>query len=407
MSDHYDNYRLLLEKAGRLYERHEAGRRETFNVFSVLRSEHDEVNLHSRFLAALLDYRKSQDGRRENLADFLRSVDIRDFDQNHAAVERESGNIDILIRDRVSKQAVVIENKIRAGDQPRQLQRYAEQLEEKGYGSPHLLYLTLDGHDPSEDSAGSLKPECISFGDILPWLKRCQERAYDEPALRESVAQYVRLIEKLTGTDFSEAYMSDLKKLCLQDNNLVLVHDLNEAMVGARIELLQKLWQEIDCELRGISDLQEIDHKLKEIPLISSDISKETVERFVRRKRGYRYHGLYYKFSPCAALSVEAVDPIFFGVKCEKEKNKDDYDKLKETLGKKLDGGWSDDKEGDRSVAWWPWWRNLLTDLNLKYPTREHFERLANEKARKDYVAEVVSGVSEVWDRIKSADLIR
>ena len=84
MSDNYDNYRLLLEKAGRLYERHEAGRRETFNVFSVLRSEHDEVNLHSRFLAALLDYRKSHDGPRENLADFLCSVGVRDFEQDHA-----------------------------------------------------------------------------------------------------------------------------------------------------------------------------------------------------------------------------------------------------------------------------------------------------------------------------------
>ena len=42
-----DTFRLLLAKAARLFERHEAGRRERFNVFSVLRSEHDEVNLHS------------------------------------------------------------------------------------------------------------------------------------------------------------------------------------------------------------------------------------------------------------------------------------------------------------------------------------------------------------------------
>ena len=42
MIDNY-RFRLLLEKAGRLYERHEAGRPEPFNVFSVLRSQHDEV----------------------------------------------------------------------------------------------------------------------------------------------------------------------------------------------------------------------------------------------------------------------------------------------------------------------------------------------------------------------------
>ena len=393
MRYNYDNYRLLLEKAGRLYERHEAGRRETFNVFSVLRSEHDEVNLHSRFLAALLDYRKSHDGPRENLADFLRSVDVRDFEQNHATVERESGNIDILIRDRASKQAVVIENKIWAGDQPRQLQRYAEQLKEEGHDAPHLLYLTLDGRDPSEDSAGDLKYDCISYKEhISRWLGRCQKRAYDEPALRESVAQYARLIGKLTGTDFSEAYMSDLKKLCLEDNNLVLVHDLNEAMVRARIELLQKLWQEIDCALK------------KEIPDLTSKNQpegdfKERIEEFVTRRRSYKWHGLYYRFSPFAVLGLVVGDSIRFGVCCysqeqehkDESKRKEEYNKLKEALG------------GDRSDEWWPWFRQPPTDLNLKYPTREHFELLANDDARREYASEVVSGVRDVWNRIKEA----
>ena len=60
------------------------------------------------------------------------------------------------------------------------------------------------------------------------------------PALRESVAQYLRLVGKLTGTNFSEAYMNDLKKLCLTDDNLVLFHDLGEAMVEAKISLLVK-----------------------------------------------------------------------------------------------------------------------------------------------------------------------
>ena len=396
MSDNYDNYRLLLEKAGRLYERHEAGRRETFNVFSVLRSEHDEVNLHSRFLAALLDYRKSHDGPRENLADFLCSVDVRNFEHNDATVERESGNIDILIRDSASKQAVVIENKIWAGDQPRQLQRYAEQLEENGYGAPHLLYLTLDGHAPSEDSARDLKYDCISYNEHLsPWLERCQKRAYDKPALRESVAQYLRLIKKLTGKDFSEAYMSDLKKLCLEDNNLVLVRDLSEAMVGARISLLQKLWQEIDCALK------------KEIPDLTNknqpegDFKKEWIEEFVTRRRSYKWRGLYYRFSPFAVLGLAVGDSIRFGVCCysqekehkEESRRKEEYNKLKEALG------------GDGSDEWWPWFRQPPTDLNLKYPTREHLELLANEKARQDFAAEVASGVSEVWDSIKEAGL--
>ena len=207
MSDNY-RYRWLLSEAARLYERHEAVRRDPFNVFSVLHTEYDEVNLHSWFLHALLDYRQLSTGHRKNLADFLHSIvrmDKDKIDPDDAIVERESDNIDILIRDpssvRDHPSAVVIENKIWAGDQPEQLRRYEKKMKGQSY-TPHLLYLTLDGRSPSEDSADGLKYECISYKeDLPPWLKRCQKRAYDEPALRESVAQYLHLIAKLTATD--------------------------------------------------------------------------------------------------------------------------------------------------------------------------------------------------------------
>ena len=211
-----DKYQLLLERAGRLYERHEAGRREPFNVFSVLRSTSDEVNLHSRFLHALLDYRKSSNTERRNLMDFLHSVAGKEnFKDKGIKVERERYNIDILItNDARPKQAIVIENKIWAGDQSQQLQRYFKTLKKRGFCDIQLLYLTPDGHAPSEDSAGNLDYKTISYKDDLPpWLERCQKRAYDEPTLRESVAQYLWLVQKLTGTDFSGAYMNELKEL--------------------------------------------------------------------------------------------------------------------------------------------------------------------------------------------------
>ena len=71
MSGNYHNYQLLLARAAQLYDKHEVGRPEPFNVFSVLRKETDEVNLHSRFLYALLDYQKSGDDSWENLKELL------------------------------------------------------------------------------------------------------------------------------------------------------------------------------------------------------------------------------------------------------------------------------------------------------------------------------------------------
>ena len=58
------------------------------------------------------------------MEDFLRTFDKGDLNPDRATVERESGHVDILIRDPLSMQAVVIENKIEAKDQPEQLRKY-------------------------------------------------------------------------------------------------------------------------------------------------------------------------------------------------------------------------------------------------------------------------------------------
>ena len=39
----FEDYKALLKQAGLLYQMHEAGRSDPFNVFSVLRKESDEV----------------------------------------------------------------------------------------------------------------------------------------------------------------------------------------------------------------------------------------------------------------------------------------------------------------------------------------------------------------------------
>ena len=136
-----DNYRLLLKQTALIYEKHEVGRKEPFNVFTVLRKASDEVNLHSRFLHALLDYQSSDIGR-QNLKGFLQRVGIEEFEQDDAKIRREYR--DILISNEATKQAVVIENKIYAEDQPAQLRKYHARFEREGYKDRdiRLLYLT-------------------------------------------------------------------------------------------------------------------------------------------------------------------------------------------------------------------------------------------------------------------------
>ena len=387
------NYRLLLKEAALLHKEHEAGRPQPFNVFSVLRTASDEVNLHSRFLHALLDYRKTAAGNRENLTDFLRHAGVENFELRGIRVERERDNIDILITNGAG-QAVVVENKIWSGDQPEQLQRYHDTLKEQGYAEIHLLYLTPYGDNPSEDSARSLPYEAMSYRERLtPWLERCQQRAYDEPELRESVAQYRHLIGKLTGTDFGRAYMDALKNLCLEGNNLLLVHDLNEAMIEAKVHLLQGLWGEIEAALRReISDLPSKNEEL-------SDTSYETIKHFVTAQRNYKgWSGLYYSFSKNVALGIETDYKLFFGVRCHKE-FQDERTQLENALERRVGSReWSTDH--------WPWirWANGA-DLNLKYPTRENLELLSEDDARKSYAEGIARDLKPVWEAIKAAGL--
>lgn len=377
MSDNYHNYQLLLAKAAQLYYKYDAGRSEPFNVFSVLHKEDDEVNLHSRFLHALLDYRKPGDDARENLKDFLDHVGVEDFELCDVNVEREYYDIDILIIN-ADKKAIIIENKIKAKDQQEQLKRYYKILKELGYSDIHLLYLTLDGRDPSYNSVGDLDCKLISYEELIPWLERCQKRAYDEPELRESLIQYLLLVRKLTGTDFRRKYMNELKKLCLEDNNFVLIRELNDAMGEAGTELL---WDEIESELR------------LEIPDLP-DKGKEHSSK-----------GLCYRLSEATSLKVGVgVYPndhnrIWFGVVCSKEKYKDKYNMLKNALKDVSDG--ETDNEHPR------WWITGKT-LNINKPD---FGLLSDKEKRRKYAKETAQeilkkGLKEVWEILEDIAMV-
>ena len=363
------DHRLLLKEAALLYEKHEARRpRPSFNVFSVLRTESDEVNLHSRFLHALLDYRKPAEENRENLTDFLRHVGVGDFEQRGIRVEREPGNIDILITNDAG-QAVVIENKIWAGDRPEQLLRYHTTLTEQGYGRIHLLYLTPYGHDPSEDSAGNLSYKTISYRDKLPpWLERCQQRAYDEPELRESVAQYRQLIRRLTGTDFGEVYMNELMALCLEGSNLARLHDLHEVLDNkVRPHLVEKLLRDVDVALQ------------EEIPDLSDKDDSEG--------------DLYYPFGNGAFLGVATFYTYLgFGVSCEKSEHLESYNTLLKALG---------NVNGGRSTDNWPWWY-YPHSLRVKNTTPKDLVQLT-EPNRKEHAKGIARALKPVWEAAKRA----
>lgn len=183
----------------------------SFNLFNVLNIKTDEL-IHSSMIASLLDPHEEHGKDCLFLQKFL---NIWDFgfalDTNTASVTTEyeigpinsrftrGGRIDILITDAYNH-AIIIENKINAADQKNQLRRYAN-FAKSSKLEYTIIYLTLDGHEPSELSTGkNFSEDYVMFSyqeDILPWLDECKEACVAGSALHNSISQYSQCLRKI------------------------------------------------------------------------------------------------------------------------------------------------------------------------------------------------------------------
>ena len=184
----------MLESISKLYEQEkkvEEKKREEgefFNVFNTIGLRTEEVRLHSAFIAELLNPKGSHGLSQRFLQAFLEVIGVQDdyFDHRRCPcgiiterwigpkTEIEGGQIDIIIED--GKHAIIIENKIYAGDQTNQMLRYNNYGRKKFPDGYKLVYLTLDGHEPDKCSLGNAKfdYDTISYeNEISKWLEKC------------------------------------------------------------------------------------------------------------------------------------------------------------------------------------------------------------------------------------------
>ena len=403
-------YILFLKSLEILAEKYDSRDAHSFNIFSALRSPSDEVNLHSRFLVTLLNHYKPGDENMNNLKDFVDNVsgiEIENFldDYKHGSVhvERERHNIDILISHPQKKNAVIIENKINAYDQPNQLQNYVNTLNVRGFQTPHVVYLTLDGHEPSEGSKGNLNNiDLISYKRLLPWLKRCQERAFDEPELRETISQYITLISEMTGTDSKGDHMKKLRNLLLEDKNIALAFELNAALQEAKIYLLKELWVDIAKALENECDETDFPFSNRSAPEEGNDANNEFTIRDFFTSRKVIWHGLWYQIGPPfkgARLGIEIGYHMHYGIRCN-DGNQDSnlYEEIQKVLSREL--GQSENQPNN----WWPWYQRAGRDsekqFNFRTPNKECLLFLVNCEQRKEFATDVAKKTIEVWQTL-------
>ena len=192
-------------------DRQRAMGKHDYNIFTLFHYFSDEVNLHSNFIASLLDPNGDHYKGDLFLKLFLEMCGIDDFsiDTSRATVFKEFKHIDIYISD--GKKHIILENKVYAKDQPTQIARYIKAIKKEGAEDEdiYVLYLHPDGKLPDDQSFGdyhakllgknpSIKFKVISYGnEILKWIDRCKNEVSNITDLNVFLSQYKDVIEMI------------------------------------------------------------------------------------------------------------------------------------------------------------------------------------------------------------------
>jgi hypothetical protein len=235
MNDDIKSIERLLEEARVILEDRDEkiAKGAGFNVFRLCGVNHYEV-WHSKILAEFLNPQGSHGQGACFLACFQKLLEdnygfngvfsdktILQTEVTGYTGDDSVGRMDILIEDKSEKSVCIIENKIFAGEQPEQLERYAAWLksEYKGWKSI-LVFLTLNGREAwsSKDPDQYVRLAYVSQDekrDLASWVDSCVETisGQEKLSVQTALEQYKELIIGLAKGDqaMSEAIVEKLK----------------------------------------------------------------------------------------------------------------------------------------------------------------------------------------------------
>lgn len=272
-----DVSKIVVEEKTLQEEKRKRG--DNFNVFSVLGLQTSEVRLHSAFIAELLNPDGGHGLGDKFMKAFLNVLNKHYkepfcFDTESAKVIVEhnigsisenyesGGRIDLFIQDK-NGQTIIIENKIDAGDQYRQMSRYNKYATEDlrlTKDQVKLLYLTKNGGKPSDESlgTGNIDYTCINYReDILEWLDKCLALSALFPIVRETIRQYIITLKNILSIMDNENKEKMMGTLLASENNLstalaIMNSGLKKRLIDDFVEKLRNLANEESMEFKAI-----------------------------------------------------------------------------------------------------------------------------------------------------------
>jgi hypothetical protein len=260
----------LLNKVSKLYLNHhseELINGNLFNLFYLLEIENKEL-MHSKFIAYLLYTRENHGMGDAFLKSFLHKVLHKEISdktlESKVQIEKtistgntnpeNNGRIDILLK--YDDTEIVIENKIYANDQNRQLIRYRE-----AHPKALICYLTLNGTLPDEisikDETTTLNSDehfyCISYGnEMINWIEDCIQLTNGKPNIQIGIKQYLTIIQDLTNRN---QMSKELVKLLTKPEHITAAVTIMNSQLTFRNAIKSKLQADVMnvCETKGLT----------------------------------------------------------------------------------------------------------------------------------------------------------
>ncbi|MGE4315655.1 PD-(D/E)XK nuclease family protein [Acinetobacter sp.] len=256
-----------------------------FNLLMLSGVGSSEVFTHTPILKELLDPTGSHGQKDLFLKSFIDYFELV-FEIDHSfAIKREfrceQGQIDLLLENK--NKVIIIENKIYAADQSKQLNRYYDYCIERKK-IPLIIYLTLQGNEPTKFSLGKIKSiedkyfieknneirfidlQCLSYReDISGWLESTLSLIKETPNIKAALNQYLNLLKMLTGKLIT--VNKELKKMLIDITPVELeaIRKLSNQFNSSeyRGELLYKLFEYFEKKLVETGNFEVSDDYLE------------------------------------------------------------------------------------------------------------------------------------------------
>ena len=236
-----------------------------YNIFTLLDLERQEYGIHEKMIYNILNFPYNKRLSTIFIKKFMEVMQMpASYIESEWYVEKEYATIDYGRMDlffqskgdrKENRKCVVIELKIDAQDQEEQLSRYDEFVNRKlGIQDYQIIYITLDGHEASEQSIGAadiskIKDRISYYEYIKKWLDACIEICKEESIDDSFIKQYSQLIEKLHGDDEME---KKIDKLMLDKEELLAAMEIANALPRVKTKVLKTFMNRLKSEFSSL-----------------------------------------------------------------------------------------------------------------------------------------------------------